>query len=896
MTSRGSFMHWLLALARNLLNGRARDAELGDAVNSYVELLTDEKIAAGMSPAAARRAALMEFGSVEAVKEGTRDIRAGALIAEVWQDTRYAFRIARRDLSFSAVVVLTLALGIGANTAIFSVVHGVLLKPLPYSNPDRLVLVWERNTSIGKDRDPVAPLNFLDWRQQNTVFEDVAAYRFTGFALSGVDDPEQVRALSSSSSLFRVLNVNASIGRVFTEEEQQRRDRVAVLSHEFWQRRFGGDRSAVGRSLTLNGASFTVVGIMASSFRFPDGDAVDLYTPLVFTPGELGGRRSHTLTVIGRLDGDATIESANVELSRIARSIAAQDSTSNPDVTLAGAHDVLVEDVRLGLVVLLGTVAFVLLIACANVANLLLVRAASRRREVAIRAVLGAGSRRLFRQLLTESVLLSLVGGLFGVLMAWWLLRAFVLFNPVDLPRVEHIGLDLPVLLFVTAIAAVTGITFGIVPAVHALKPGLHDATKQSSRNTTTRPEKNRGRAMLVVAEIALSMMLLAGAGLMIRTVLNVQNLDLGFQPANVLTAQIFLSQARYPIGSSQFRPSVSTSEPVPETRPSVFFTQLEDTLEVLPGIEAVGAVSALPLNPVGTDYDLPIVIEGKPPARVGEEPQADFRIATTGYFRAMRIPLRAGREFNEFDGPNSMPVAIINEALASQMFPGEDPIGHRLILYGRPREIVGVVGAVRHHGFTRGARPEMILPYRQFQFSGMTLVVRSNVDAAALASTVASAVHAIDRDQPVSRVRRMDEFLSASVAQPRFTTALLAGFAGVALTLAIIGIYGVTSYTVNQRAREIAVRITLGAHRGQVVRMVMRQGVLLAALGVAIGLAGAAAGTTLMSGLLFGVNAIDPLTFVAAATGLGLASVAATCMPAIRAARVAPVVILKSE
>jgi putative ABC transport system permease protein len=884
MKIRGSRLHWLRAFVRNTLHGGAGDRDLRAHVNSYVDLLADEKIAAGMPPDAARRAALVEFGGLDAVKEETRAVRAGALVAQLWQDTRYAMRTIRRDPGFSLVAILTLALGIGANTAIFSVVNAVLLEPLSYGDPDRLVIVWERNPAIGKERDPVAPLNFQDWRAQNTVFEELGAFRFRGFTLTHVDEPERLDAVSMTTGAFRALDVPPLLGRVFTEEEERRRDRVVVLTHQLWQRRFAGDRTVVGRSISLDGDSFTVLGVMPPSFKFPDGNPTDVYAPLLFRPDELRGRRAHTLTVIGKLKPAVTIESALVDLRGVARGIAAQDNTSNPDVTIVAAHDVLVEDVRLALVILLGTVGFVLLIACANVANLLLVRAASRRREFAVRAALGAGKPRLLRQLLTENVLLSTFGAAGGVLVAWWLLRAFVRFDPPNLPRVEDVGLDTPVLLFVTATALLTGIAFGLVPALQASRPRLMDAMSERTQGSTAASGRRHGRAALLAAEIALSLMLLAGAGLMVRSLLKLQAVDLGFQSENVLTAQLFLSPARHP-------PS-----PVPDARPG-FFSQVEEALKAEPGIEAAGAVSSLPLNPIGTDFDLPVIIEGRPRPRAGEEPQADFRVATPGYFRTMRIPLLRGREFTEFDRPNSAPVVLINETMARRIFPGEDALGKRIILYGRPREVVGIVGSVRHHGFSREPRPEMILPHQQAQIgAGMTLVARGNAVPSVLAQSLTRAVHSVDAAQPVVRLLMMEEFLSDSVAQPRFTTFLLVGFAGLALLLALVGVYGVMSYTVSQRVREIGVRLAMGANPHEVVGMIVRQGMAPAAVGVVIGLCGAVAGAKLMSGLLFGISATDPLTFVAAAAALVLTALAATYAPAFRAARISPVTILKAE
>lgn len=895
MMARWSLLRWARGLARNVLHGAIRDADLRADVDSYVDMMTEEKVAAGMEPAAARRAAVVEFGSVEAVKDETRSVQAGAWLVQGWQDARYAGRMLRRDVGFSVLAVLTIALGIGANAAIFSVVHAVLLEPLPYEAPDRLALIWERNTAIGKNRDPVAPLNFYDWQEQSQAFEDLGAFRFADIVLNDAGNPEQTRALLMSSSMFRVLGVDAAVGRTFSDEEQRRREPVVVLAHAFWQRRFAGSPAVVGRSLVSDGRAFTIVGVMPPGFEFPDHSPVDVYSPLIFAPQELQGRRLHSLTVLGRLAGHATIEGARAELGAIARRIAAADNTSNPEVTIVGAHDALVEDVRTGLMILLGTVGLVLIIACVNVASLLLVRAAARRREIAIRSALGAGSGRLLRQLLTESVLLAGLGGAVGVAMAWSLLQALARLQPPGLPRVDHVAIDMRVLVFVSAAAVLTGLMFGIVPALQAMRPGRRDAASATSRLGRNASGRQRWRSALLVAEIALTVMLLAAAGLMIRSLFTLQNLDLGFRSRHVLTAQFLLPASRYPLDPRQFRPAAQAPRSVADSRPSVFVQQLEQQLEAIPGVESAGAVSALPLHPAGTDYDLPIVIEGRTPPPPGEESQADFRIATPGYFRTIGIPLLKGRAFTTFDGPNSTPVIIVNETMARQMFAGEDPLGQRIVLYGRPREIVGVVGAVRHHGFSREPRPEMIVPHRQFQLGAMTLVVRSKMEPSALGRAVTQSIHGLDADLAVSYVRMMDEFFSDSVAQPRFTTVLLAGFAGLALVLAFVGVYGVMSYTVSQRAPEIAVRMALGARRQEVVRLVAAQSMALAALGVLLGLSGAAAGTGLMDELLVGVTPRDPATFGAAAAILVLAALAATCGPALRATRVAPATILKA-
>jgi len=887
-----SVVRWLYGLARNVVRGGRRDADLRADIGSYVDLLTDEKMAAGAPPEDARRAALLEVGSVQAVTEQVREIRAGALLMQIWQDLVYAVRTMRRDPPFTVVATLTIALGIGANTAIFSVVNAVLLKPLPYADPDGLVIVWERNTAIGKDRDPVAAPNYLDWRTHNTTLTEMGAFRFTGFTLTGVDDPEQLRALSMSSSAFRVLGVEATVGRTFSDDDEKGRARVVVLGHQLWQRRFGGDRAIVGRSLALDDGVFTVVGVMPRSFAFPDDSPVDLYSPLVFTSDELNGRRLHTLSVVGRRRTGATVDLAAADLGAIARRIAAEDPTSNPDVTIVGAHDLLVEDVRLGLVTLLATVAFVLLIACANVANLLLVRASARRREMAIRSALGAGGSRLLRQLLTESLVLSLVGAIAGVALAWWLLDVVVRLGPPNLPRVDQASLDVRVLMFVAVATLLTGFIFGIVPALQAARPRLVDATDDGGHTVVAGNMRNRGRSLLLVFEVALSLVLLAGAGLMIRSLLKLQNVHLGFNPAELQTAQINLPLSRYPVNPRQLRPILTT--PTVDAKRAQFFALLEERLSAIPDVRAAGAVSALPFHPAGIDYDLPVVVEGRPRPRAGEEPQADFRVATPGYFRAMEIPVVRGRAFTESDGPNSPQVVIINETMARQIFTGEDAVGRRLLLYGRPREIVGVVGSVRHHGISREPRPEMILPHRQFQPGVMTLVVRGG-ERMAIQRAVTDVVRSLDSQVALLQSRPMTELLSRSIAQPRFTTLLLVCFAGLALALALIGIYGVAAYMVSQRVREIGLRIALGARRSAVVGSVVRQSMVLTGAGLLIGLAGAAASTGLISGLLFGVSARDPMTLIAAAVVLAMGSLVAACIPAFRASRMAPAAILRA-
>jgi predicted permease len=874
---------------RSMVGRNALESGLNEEIRFHIDQQTEKNMRAGMAPEEARRQAFIKFGGTERIKENTRDQYRAALVEDVFRDLRYGARALRRSPGFTLVASLTLALGIGANTAIFSVVNTVLLQPLSYHDPGRIVFVWERNAAIGKERDLVSAPNYLDWKSQNAVFETLGAYRDGGFALTGAGAPESVTSTNVSSSLFRVLGVEAMVGRTFTDEEEARRDRVVVLRHEFWQRRFGGDRSIVGKTITLSGAAFTVVGVMPPSFRFPDGNPGDLYSLLLFAPNELTGRRTHSLTVLGRLKDGVTIEAAAANMTSIANAIATADNGSNPDIALAQAHDLLVEDVRLGLLVLLGTVGFVLLIACVNVANLLLARASTRRGEMAMRAALGARRGRLVRQLLTESVLLAVVGSVLGVAVAWSLLGLLVRFSPPTLPRIDQVAIDTTVLLFVTVVAVLAGIGFGVAPALQVSAANFVEAAQES------RVRRQRGRSALVVAEIALSLVLLAGAGLMMRSFLKVQEHDLGFRSEYVLTAQLFVPGTRHPLDPGQFQPVKPGATPQ-LSRQGAFYVQVLDALAATPGIESVGAVSSLPLNPVGIDFDLPVIVQGRPKPRVGEEPQADFRIATPDYFRTMGIPLKSGRLFTDFDGPASASVVIVNETLAAQIFGAGDPIGQRLLLYGRPREIVGVVSSVKHHGFSREPRPEMVVPLRQFQLGGMTIVARSRIEPSALGDMMTAAVHKIDPELPVSRIRTMDEYQSASVAQPRFTALLIGAFAVLAMALALVGVYGVMAYAVSQRTREIGVRIALGAARQDVVWMVVRHGMMLAGAGIVIGLVGAIAGTRLIERLLFGISATDPLSFLGAAVALGVASVIATCVPAMRAARVTPIQALRSE
>jgi putative ABC transport system permease protein len=618
----------------------------------------------------------------------------------------------------------------------------------------------------------------------------------------------------------------------------------------------------------------------------PHDDSISVYVPLIFSQADMS-RRTHSMRVIGRLADGISADEARVHLSLVAKNIAASDPGSNPEVSVRNAQEELVEKVRLGLFVLLGTVGFVLLIACANVANLLLARGTSRLREVAIRSSLGAGGRRIVRQFFTENVVLAAIGGAAGFLLAIMTLRVLVAIGPPDLPQLKQVRMDGSVPVFVMAVSLITSVVFGLIPMFHLVRADLGQKMKRGKHFTWS---------ALVIFEVAASLMLLTGAGLMIRSLMNIQAVDLGFRPERTITTQVFLNSATYPIDNTQFAP-LRTDGPRPTlSKPARFFAEVIDRIKALPGVESAGAVSALPLNVVGIDFDLPVVIEGQPNPKTGEEPQADFRIATPDYFRAMGIRVLRGRPFNDLDGPDAPSVAVVNDAFVRQMFGSIDPVGKRLQLYGRPREIVGVVGSVRHRSFGIEPRAEMYLPSRQFTFSGMTLVVRGSVDPVTLIPAIKRAAHDVDSNQPIYRFRTLDEYVSDSVAQPRFTTLLLVSFAGLAVVLAVIGIYGLISYSVVQRTREIGIRIALGSSRTEVLYMVLRQGLRLTGIGIAAGLVGSLTLSSTVSRLLFGVTATDPMTYVAVTATLLAVAVIATLIPAKQAMLVDPLVALRHE
>jgi putative ABC transport system permease protein len=797
------------------------------------------------------------------------------------QDVRYGVRMMRKRPGFTAVVVLTLALGIGANTAIFSVVNAVLLRPLPYRNAERLVWV-AGNVRGGTNRASVSPPDYVDYRAQNTVFEEFAASTSvpSPVNLTGAGEPERLTGSRVTANYFRAFGVEPALGRGFgADEERTGSAPIAVLSDGLWKRRFGGDPSIVGKTLTLDGKAVTVVGVAPPEFQYPAG--TELWLPLDFDDPEMKIRAAHFLRPIGLLKNGVTLEQARAETDLIARRLEEQYAETNAgwSLTLVPLQEQVVGGVRTSLWVLLGAVGFVLLIACANVSNLMLARAAARRRELALRAALGASRWRVARQQLTENVLLSLAGGALGLLLAAWGVDLLAALGAGDIPRAREIGVDGRVLAFTAALSVLTGLAFGLLPALRASRSDLNEVLKDAGRGTSG-PGRGRVRAALVVSEIALSLVLLAGAGLLVKSLISLLSVNPGFDPANVLTLRINLARARYA------RPEQAAA----------FFSDLQRRVAGLPGVEAAGMISELPLS--GQPNDMYFYVAGRPPQTADQKVTADYRRVNQDYFRAMRIPVLRGRDFTEQEVAGNAQVVVINETLARQFFPDEDPLGKRLVIdFGKQEqfEIVGVAGDVLHRSLDGGVYQMMYAP--TLRIGGTNLVVRtSSADPLALAAAVRGEVAAIDRDQPVSAVRAMREVVSGSVAQQRFRTLLLATFAGVALLLAGVGIYGVIAYSVTHRTHEIGIRMALGAGAGDILKMVVGQGMALALAGVAVGLLAALALTRVLSSLLFGVTATDAVTFAAVSLLIAAVALLACLVPARRATKVDPMVALRYE
>ncbi|MFP5262087.1 MAG: ABC transporter permease [Blastocatellia bacterium] len=797
-------------------------------------------------------------------------------------DMRYGVRLLLKHRGLSAAAVLALALGIGANAAIFSVINTVLLKPLPYGEPERLLEIREANPPKHSDV-PASAASFLDWQSQNTAFEQLAAYRSASYNLISDGEPERIRAARVSAGTFTLLGVSPAAGRDFlAEEDQPGRANVVAVSHGLWRRRFGADPNLVGRTINLGGNSYTVVAIMPPGFKFPER-TTELWMPMAIEPFERTQYGAHGLGVVGRLKPGVSVEQAQSEMSTIATRIAEDHADTNAgwDAKVVPMLDYAVGKIRPALLVLLGAVAFVLLIACANVANLLLARSASRQKEIAIRMAMGAGRWRIARQLLTESVILALAGGACGLMLAAWGMDTLLALAPADLPRVKDVALDGNALLFTLAVTVLTGVIFGLAPALQASKPDLNETLKESGgRGSTGGVRRQRMRNALVVAEVALALVLLAGGGLMIRSFLRLRQVDPGFNPNNALMVRLVLPQKQY----------------ADDEQKAAFLNRLLQSVRALPRVQSAGATVSMPFL---DNFMLGFTIQGRPAVRDSDLPTTKYYAVSPDYFKAMGIPLLRGRAFTDRDAAGAARVAVINETMARRFFPDEDPIGKRISVTNGPeafREIVGVVGDVKHDGLDQETPPQTYMSFAQEPNNGMTLVLRSDADPATLGAAIRAAVSGIDKDQPISAIRPLAEVLADSVAQQRFSMLLLGVFAAVALVMAAVGLYGVMSYSVTQRTHEIGVRMALGASPRDVLGLVVGQGVMLTSAGVCIGLAAAVALTRLMESLLFGVTATDPLTFGAISLMLMAVAFVASYIPARRATRVDPMVALRYE
>ena len=801
------------------------------------------------------------------------------------QDVRYALRMFARNKGVVTIAVIALALGIGANTAIFSLVNAVLLKPLPFARPNELVQI--SGTGPQLDKIPSSPANFLEWKEQNRVFARMAAYNGQIFTLLGGDAPQRIHGLRASADFFDLLGVHPALGRSFVAQEDEfGRNTVVVLSHEFWQTRFGANRGVIGQQLLLNDKNYTVIGVMPAGFTFPD-PRIQVWTPMGFSPAERAIRDTNFLSVIGRLRDGVTLKQARAEMNLLARQQGQQHPELNAgsEVKLVTLLEETVGEIRPVLFVMSGAVVCVLIICCANIANLLLALGAHRRKEIAVRSALGASRGRIVRLLLTESVLLALLGGVLGCALAYYGINLLVALKPENLPRLNEVAIDFRVLAFTASLSLLTGILFGLAPAWQLATPRLSGALQDSQRGGTAGPATHRLRSLLVIAEVALSLMLLIAAGLLIQTFIRIASVKPGFRPENVLTVALALPESRYSDVSKR----------------AVFFQRLLERVREIPGVQAAGVVSDLPLfGGSSTGFD----VEGRPLAAPSERPMSEYRLASPDYFRAMGIELLAGRFFNEQDRADKPQVAIINETLARKFFGQQNPIGKRIGL-SRPmdwREVVGVVRDVKNYGLTEAVKPECYVPYLQSApdylagvSSWVAMMVRTESSPLGYATAIKREVQMLDKDQPISSVKTLNEYLAQSVAQRRFNMELLAIFAAVALVLAAIGIYGVIAYTATERTKEIGIRMALGAQAGDVLKLIVRQGLFLTLVGVGIGVAGAFALTRVISNLLFGVRPTDPPTFIGLSLFLILISLLACYLPARRASKMNPVKALAS-
>jgi putative ABC transport system permease protein len=805
-------------------------------------------------------------------------------------ELRFALRMLLKSPLFTVIAVATLALGIGANTAVLSLVNALLLRPLPYKNPEQIVLIWQQFLNQGLERIPVSPPEYLDYEKQTRSYEKLAAFDYANFNLTGGDLPERVQGAVVTPSLFSLLGVEPVRGRVFAPEEMQAgRNDVVVISARLWQRRFNSEPATLGSKLSLNGRTYTVVGIMPATFEFPlplfnvqggtFAERADIWAPLAFTEQELKDRGSRSYGIIGRLREGVTRENAQAELSTITPNWITSYKENYPVDTGFGARvysltEQVVGGMRPALLMLMGAVAFVLLIACANLTTMLLARAGSREREMAIRVALGAGPYRVLRQMLTESVLLAVIGGLAGVVIAVWGLDLLTAIGSKTVPRLREVSLDATVLAVTVLVSMVTGVLFGLAPALASAKPELTEALKEGGRGATSGLRRNRLRNALVIAEIALALVLLVGAGLLIKSFARLQNVDPGFNSRNVLTMELSLPVLRYPRG-----------KPVID-----FYAEVDRRIQTIPGVKYSALTSILPLS--GSNSDSSFHIEGFDEKQTGIYPDEELRTVTPGYFRVLETPLLKGRFFTEADTADAPGVVIINQAMAKKYWPNEEALGKRINFDDSDPEkikwvtVVGIVTNIRHRGLDVEPKPEYYLPHPQRAYREMILAVRGAQDPRALTSLIRREIRAMDPDQPVANVQTLEKITAESIAPRRLSVTLLGVFAAVALLLAAVGIYGVMSFLVVQRTHEIGVRMALGAQRTDVLRLVVGHGMKLVLIGSVVGLVMALLFTRALSAMLYRVGAFDLTTFAGVTIALALVALLASYIPALRAMR----------
>lgn len=888
-------MKWFNILRDRLRALRQRDTVIDDIdreMRTHLELEVEANIRAGMSPVEAREKANRSFGNMNRAVDAAYDVKGGGLFETLAQDIRYGLRVLLKHKAFTAIAVITLALGIGANTAIFSVVNELLLRPLPYRDADRIAMLWEV-TPEGRHQNTTSRANFRAWREQSTSYQHIAAFSDQRFTLTGDGEPEEVSGQLALPDIFKVLGVDPILGRTLLPEDgEPGSPLVAVLSYGLWQRRFGGQSSAIGQPITLNGIKFEIVGVMPPNFQFHikqrsgTGRPAEVWVTLPMPTGSTENERGRFLSTVARMKDGVTPEQAAAELRTISARLSdeAPEFNKNYSAEVLPLREQFFGNVRRPLWLMLGAVGFVLLIACANVANLLLSLASSREKEIALRSALGARRSRIVRQLLTESLLLALLGSVLGLGFAWLGIKALLLISPRDLVNLQGVGLNFSVLMWTLGVSILTGIIFGLAPALHISRLNLNDSLKEGGKADSGQATGSRRmRSVLVVSEIALAVVLLASAGLLIRSFIRLQQVDRGFETDNVLTMVVRLPFARY--GEDQQLVS--------------FFNQAMERVRNLPGVQSAGMVNFLPLyGGLGSSTGFKII--GRPEPPPGQGPGTDVRVVDAGYFQTMGIPLLRGRNFSDLEQKEAKRVILINEALARKHFPNEDPIGQRLdvAMFEKPviTEIIGVVGNVRYDSLIDEAPPAVYFPHPELAYPFMTLALRTDGDPTLLAPAVQREIRALDPHQPVGDVRTMNQVMSEAVSRSRFNTLLLGLFAGLATLLSAVGIFGVMNYSVSLRTRELGLRLAIGAQPRQVLLLVLKQGLMLTVFGVGIGLLAAFALTRLLSGLLFGVEAVDATTFATISLLLVFISLLACYLPARRAMRIDPMMALRYE